>query len=488
MKKNIICMLLMAATVGAISGCGNDEKKDEQLTTVNAFTVGSRIYENSVSYTGYVSADELKRLSFELGGKIESISVEKGDRVQKGQVVALLDDEKLRTASDNAQENVKLANSSVSLANSNIELAKNKIETAQTAADEIEIGIEADKKTLEKIETGIEAEKLNLSKIKSNYESSLTKIQLNYDNIKKTYDDMQSLFDEGVVSRDDYDKAKLAFDTVEEELANTKKTRDTDIDMEEKKIESLEQDHSLQLSQIKDKENKLSQALQQKQAAEIALEQANTSLSQANTSLTQANIALEDSRNNLKKAQLISSIDGYVAQLPLKAGEVTGAGTPVVVIKGGDEVVYVSVPAEDYADFKVGMNALLVQNGVKFTGSVTSIDLYPDETTRTYNMEITPSEKTGFAMASLVDVYISFDSSEYVSVPISSIASIEGIDYVYMVVQNENGENILKSRQVSIVGEDGENVFVKGIENNAVIAADEVKRLYDNEKVQLAER
>ncbi|MBR1737610.1 MAG: efflux RND transporter periplasmic adaptor subunit, partial [Firmicutes bacterium] len=297
-----------------------------------------------------------------------------------------------------------------------------------------------------------------------------------------------SLYDGGVISREDYDKAKLAIDTVAEELANTQKTRDTDIDMEEKKIESLEQDHSLQQSQIRDKENKLEQAKQQKQAAEIALEQANTSYSQANTSLSQANIALEDSQNNLKKAQLISPIDGYVAQLPLKAGEVTGAGTPVVVIKGGDEVINVSVPAEDYADFKVGMNAVLVQDGVEFTGSVTSIDLYPDETTRTYNMEITPSKKTGFAMASLVDVYISFDSSEYVSVPMSSIASIEGIDYVYVIVQNENGDNILESRQVSIVGEDGENVFVKGVENDVMIAADEVKRLYDNEKVQLAKR
>ena len=171
----------------------------------------------------------------------------------------------------------------------------------------------------------------------------------------------------------------------------------------------------------------------------------------------------------------------------MKSGEVTSAGNPVVVVKSGNEVVNVAVPTEDYSKFSVGMEAKLTQDDKELFGKITSIDLYPDETTRTYNLKITPSENGVFALGSLINVNISLDKQNSVFVPISAITSKEGIDYVFCITQNENGENVVSSKEIKIQNVDGENACVTGIDGGTVIVSDEVTNLRDNQKVNLKE-
>lgn len=455
--RNFLIISICSAFL--FSGCGKEEVVNEEITTVNAYTANSKEYENSVSYSGYASADELKRFSFELAGKIDKVLVEKGDMVKAGQVIATLDTETIKMAIDNA--------------NQDIALAKNKIAQIDSSIDEVNIGLEAEKLTLEKAQTGIDSEKISLEKTKETYNSSISKIQLKYDNAKDTYNNTKTLYDNGVCDKTTYDSTKLAFDTVEEELNNTKNSMDRDVSLQEKKIESLQQDYSLQETKIKDMENKLQQAQVQKQAAQIAV--------------NQANIALEKNTKYLNDSSLKSTIDGYVVETPMKSGEVTSAGNPVVVVKSGNEVVNVAVPTEDYSKFSVGMEAKLTQDDKELFGKITSIDLYPDETTRTYNLKITPSENGVFALGSLINVNISLDKQNSVFVPISAITSKEGIDYVFCITQNENGENVVSSKEIKIQNVDGENACITGIDGGTVIVSDEVTNLRDNQKVNLKE-
>ncbi len=455
--RNFLIISICSAFL--FSGCGKEEVVNEEITTVNAYTANSKEYENSVSYSGYASADELKRFSFELAGKIDKVLVEKGDMVKAGQVIATLDTETIKMAIDNA--------------NQDIALAKNKIAQIDSSINEVNIGLEAEKLTLQKAQTGIDSEKISLEKTKETYNSSISKIQLKYDNAKDTYNNTKTLYDNGVCDKTTYDSAKLAFDTVEEELNNTKNSMDRDVSLQEKKIESLKQDYSLQETKIKDMENKLQQAQVQKQAAQI--------------SVNQANIALEKNTKYLNDSSLKSTIDGYVVETPMKSGEVTSAGNPVVVVKSGNEVVNVAVPTEDYSKFSVGMEAKLTQDDKELFGKITSIDLYPDETTRTYNLKITPSENGVFALGSLINVNISLDKQNSVFVPISAITSKEGIDYVFCITQNENGENVVSSKEIKIQNVDGENACITGIDGGTVIVSDEVTNLRDNQKVNLKE-
>jgi len=442
-----------------LSGCKEENPKNEEITTVNPFTVSSKSYENSISYSGYAAADELKRFSFELSGKINKVLVEKGDIVKAGQIIATLDTQTIQMAVNNAKQNIALA--------------KNKISQIDSSINEINIGIEAENLTLQKAQTGIDAEKISLEKTRETYTSTINKIQLKYDNAKDTFENTLTLYNNGVCDKNTYDNAKLALDTVTEELENTKQTMERDISLQEKNIENLENDYSLQETKIKDMENKLEQANIQKQAAQI--------------SVNQAQISLQENTKYLSDSSLKSTIDGYVVETPMKSGEVTSAGTPVVVVKSGDEVINVSVPTEDYAKFTVGMEAKLTQDDKEIYGKITSIDLYPDETTRTYNVKITPSENNVFALGSLINVTISLDKETSVFIPLNSIININGIDYVYCITTNENGDAIAKSKEIKIKSADGENACVEGLESGTRIVADEVKNLRENQKVNIKE-
>ncbi len=563
--------IILIGVIFLFSGCEKEEVKNEEITTVKPFTVITKDYENLVSYSGYASSDELKRFSFELSGKIDEVLVEKGDMVKAGQVIATLDTTTIQMSIDkanqdiaiakqdmaianqdvqnakqdikNANQDVKNANQdvenanqdmanaseTVKNANQNIDLAKNKIAQIDSSIKELNLGLDAERLTLEKAKTGIDAEKLNLEKIKETYTSSINKLQLNYDNALSTFENTKTLFDKGVCDKSAYDSAKLAFDTISEELTNTKQSMEKDISLQEKKIENLEHDYSLQETKIKDMENKIEQAQIQKEAAQISVNQAQTTSNQAKITSNkaevasnkaklaadkakvtankaniasnkagiasnkagiaakEAEIALRQNTKYLSDSSLKSTINGYVVETPMKSGEVTSAGNPVVVVKSTTEIVNVAVPAEDYSKFKIGMNATLTQDDKTVYGKITSIDLYPDETTRTYNIEITPSVNNAFALGSLINVSISLDKEPSVFVPLSSIVDIDGIDYVYCITQNENNQNIVTSKEIKILSTDGENVRISGIESGTIIASNEVKNLRDNQTVNLKE-
>lgn len=454
LKVGILIMLL---TIITFCGCGKDNETTEDLTTIKSYTAVSKNYENSLSYSGHVAADELKRFSFESAGTIKDILVEKGDAVKSGQVIAELDTETIQMQIDNANENIKLA--------------QNKIQQSNTTISDSQIGLKVEELTLDKLQTSIDTETINLKKITDTYNSAIAKIQLNYDDAKKNYENMQQLLDVGGCSQDALDKAKLALDTITQELTEQQDKMNSDISMQNKKIETLNNDYTLQKAKITAQKNKIQQAKDQKNAAEITL--------------NQTKIALEQYKKVLNDTHLKSTIDGYVTDVLMNAGEVTNAGTPVVAVKSTLEIINVAIPTEDYNKITVGMDAKLVQDDNEYYGKVSSIDLYPDETTRTYNIEIIPNTPNVFALGSLVNVTVSLDKKVLVNVPLSSITNIDGIDYVYCIVKNENNQDIVTSHQVKIEESDGENVYISGIDNGTPIAVDEIKKLRDNQKVKV---
>lgn len=440
-----------------LTGCKSESTEEKDLPTVKSFLAVSKDCENNLSYSGYAAADELKRFSFETAGTIKNIYVEKGDAVKNGQVIAELDTE--------------VASMQIDAANENISMAQNKIAQSDTAINEAQVGVNAENLTLEKLKKNIDLENINLKKIQDTYTSAITQLQLNYDDAKKQYENMKVMYDAGGCSKDALDKVKLTFDTVKDELENQKTSMNNDISIQNKKIDSLNDDYSLQETKIQNQKNKLEQAKQQKEAAKITL--------------NQAKITLDQNNKILKDSLLKSTIDGYVTEVPMNAGEVTSAGNPVVVVKSDNEIVNVAIPTEDYGNFYNGMSAKLTQDKNTIDGKVTSISLYPDETTRTYNIEITPDKNNAFALGSVVDVKVLIDSDEFIHIPLSSLFNIDGIDYVYCIEKDENNQNVIKSQEVEIKQSDGENIYVNGIKNGTLVVANEVKNLHDNQNVNV---
>ncbi|MCC8015075.1 MAG: efflux RND transporter periplasmic adaptor subunit [Eubacterium sp.] len=440
--KKIIPLILISALL--LAACGESTASESSPTVVAAEMSESSGYTESLSYTGYAAADETKNFSFLLSGKISEVCVEKGEAVKAGQVLAKLDTESVQLAIDTANDNIRLAENQISQVNTNIAVQK---------------------LTLEKTQIGIDAEKLTLKKIQDSYNSQINTIMTNYNSVKADYDRAKELYENGYISETDFEDAQYALDTVTETLNTAKSNMENDVGLEEKSIESMENDYKLQEQAVKNSEDQLS-------AAQISLSQAKT--------------ALESANKNLTDSTLYSTVDGYVTAVVLKAGEVTSAGTPVVCVKSGDQVINVGVGTADYPKLSTGMKAEVSYNGDTYEASITNIALYPDETTRTYNVEITP-QNCNVAMGTLVNVQIPIGESEGCFIPISSVFNSGGVDYVYVLEEDGYGYYRTVRTEVILGTLNSDKILAENLETGVYVVTDGVTDIYDNQQVSIKE-
>ncbi len=440
MKKRFVAGILMLVFMTGCSGSGEDKAP----ARVAAVRVEADGYTQSLSYTGYAQADETKNFSFPLSGKIAEVYVEKGDKVTEGQLLAKLDVEAIQLAINNANENIRMAQNNITQLNNNIS---------------------AQQLTLEKSRIAIDAEKINLKKIEDSYNSEIDSIQLSYDDIKSDFDRAQELYDSNYISQTDYEDAKYAFDSVEEKLKTARENMENDVNLENKKIETMENDYKLQ---------------------ETAVENSKAQLDGAEISLSQAKIALEQSNKNMNDASLCSTVDGYVTEVVMKAGEVTSAGTPVVCVKSGEQVIDIGVGSGDYDKISAGDKAHIIYNDKTYDGSVTNIALYPDDKTRTYQVEITPVD-CDIAMGTLVNVEIPIGEAKGCFIPISSVFNSEDVDYIYALEEDGYGHYRTVRTEVRLGEVNGDRILAENLTEGLLIISEGVSDVSDNQQVDINE-
>jgi len=87
-----IAMALLPA-IALLSGCSKEEQVVEEIRSVKTITVQELSSGQMRKFSGIVQAAESSTLSFEVGGQVEQVLVDIGDRVRKEQVLAVLDKE-----------------------------------------------------------------------------------------------------------------------------------------------------------------------------------------------------------------------------------------------------------------------------------------------------------------------------------------------------------------------------------------------------------
>jgi multidrug efflux pump subunit AcrA (membrane-fusion protein) len=430
--KKFNLYLLMAICL-LLSGCAREVMNMEQdIKSVKVENIQKLNYTNTLKYSGYVSAEEVKRYSFELGGKILEIPVKEGEVVKEGDVLAKLDTTTVQMAIDNANEN--------------IELAANTIKQIDNVIEQLKIKLES--------------EKINLSKIENTYDSNINKLELKYKNVKDTYERVKTLYGQQAVSKSDFEDAEYAFNTIKEELENTKANKIKDLELQNKSINNVEKE----------------------------LEAAYLKREAANITLNQAQISLEQNTKLLNDSTLTSSVEGYVLQTTVEAGEVVGAGTPVVIVKTGKQVINIGVPVEDMEHLEEGKEVTVIFNEEMCKGTISTVSLYPDEKTRTYNIEIIPQNQN-LVLGSLVTVEIPTENQEGYYIPIDAVTNIGGVDYIYIVEKQDNNEEyyIVKRKEVVLGKVYDERVAVNNLDGVSYIIKEGIKDIKENDKVLIVE-
>jgi len=101
-----------------LAGCGGTEEKEEAIRPVFYQEVGKSITQNVRSFSGVTQSATEAKLSFKVGGLIENVTIDMGDTVKRGAVIARLDDTDYRINYNKAEASLKNAEAQLAAAKS----------------------------------------------------------------------------------------------------------------------------------------------------------------------------------------------------------------------------------------------------------------------------------------------------------------------------------------------------------------------------------
>lgn len=130
--------LTLAAAV-SLTGCSNERPhaapSPETMRNVSVLAVQRGTVPDLVEAVGTVRAVQSSDLASQMMGNIVEIRVREGDRVQRGQVLAVIDDAQPRAALDRATAAVTAAQQQLAAADSDLALAESTLKRYQTLYD-----------------------------------------------------------------------------------------------------------------------------------------------------------------------------------------------------------------------------------------------------------------------------------------------------------------------------------------------------------------
>ncbi|WP_411682240.1 efflux RND transporter periplasmic adaptor subunit [Clostridium thailandense] len=260
---------------------------------------------------------------------------------------------------------------------------------------------------------GAQAEDINKAEI------AVKNAEDNYNYYKDLYDKNVKLYQSGSISRQELEGAKLQADSYKSALDSARQT--------------LQQ---LQIgTRSEDKQGLLAQ-------------------------LNSAKANYASKVNLVQDATLTSDVDGYVVDVLCKEGEMQSAGTPVVLIRGENQVVTIGLSSDDVKKVKVGTKTQVKINDNNLEGEIINIVQMSDKTSGTYSAEIkliNPIDNSSFYVGDIVKVYVNIGDKNSIWIPVNSILN-DGEDYVYIA---ENGRAVRKNVTLGDINEG--KVSVEGL-------------------------
>ena len=119
--KRMVWLLCIAVVLTA---CKEKTEIIEVVRAIKTITISEQATEQIRKFSGLVAAVDSSGLSFQVGGQVETVKVDIGDRVEKGQVLAVLDQEPYQLDVDAAQ--AELVKSRANVVNTKAEAERQK--------------------------------------------------------------------------------------------------------------------------------------------------------------------------------------------------------------------------------------------------------------------------------------------------------------------------------------------------------------------------
>ncbi len=288
-------------------------------------------YLETVIATGKVTGEEVVALSFQTSGNIEIIQVEEGDKVEKGHVFAVLDNQGEKNRISQQENLLKQAELHISKLQNRDHLEAQELLNQALAQEEIALLAYENARDYKVIQS----------------EEMLSQAKINAQSARNFYERSKELFQEELISASDMEEAEKNLKLAESSLTVTQgdyEGSSTDLAQAKKQLEVASSNVSLANSTLDSISNeKLRVARLEKEQAEILLEEAH--LAYDNT-------------------YLIAPRKGQVYRLLTSPGGYVQTGQEIISFIPDAEVNYVEVQVDEDLTGQIiaGLEAVITSN------------------------------------------------------------------------------------------------------------------------------
>ena len=427
MKRVITIVLILGVVLGLTwlsyqtFGGQAIQKQAADDADMEKFVVERDVIEATVSATGSIAPEAEITLTFELGGKVEEIPVEKGQMVEAGDPLA-----KLETAS--LQLQVAQAQATLTLNEARLQQAMKEADAEDIVAVEAELA--SAKANYEKVKAGPTEEELIVAKADMEKAAiALQKAQAEYDEVAWV-PGLSALPQSAALQQAsiDYERAKANYEQIAQPPT-------------ESELKSA-------WAQVVQAQTQLDKLRKNPEPEEVAIAQAQ---------VDQAQAQLEEAQLKLKKAVINAPFDGVVASLGAKVGEMVSSNTPMVVLVDISTFhIDVEIDEIDISQIAVGQDVLI------------TLDALPDEEIAGHVEAIAPTasaDSDGGVVSYVVTVAI--EPSD------ASLRAGMSANTTITTARNENAL-LVPNRYIQIDREDGK-MYVERLEEDGLTSRVEIE-------------
>jgi len=295
--------LLLSLLILSLAACN---RAADAPTAAIPTSDGRQVYQpaaGSITANGTLKPAQQVQLSFGVGGTVESVAVELGEQVEKGQTLAVLDDTDLARAVAQAQVELESAQARLAQLEKDAVPVPERVMAATAAITSAQAAL-----TQARVQAGQRSNQDVIDRWE--LEQAADALQDARDEYQKVLDDPRTTsWAPSSPQARDLDDAQEHYDVV---LA---------------RVEMRAADRGYALA-IADAQARLAQAQLTLYEAEhpVAVE----ALTLAQLDVQRAQLALEAARTDLTRAVLTAPFDGVVSEVPVSVGEWAAPGAPVV--------------------------------------------------------------------------------------------------------------------------------------------------------------
>ena len=397
MKNNKILIFIPIIIISIVSFVNQKNKKNELQVEENLgvpVIIAKVLEENmkdTIFYTGIVNLDKELTVFSQTNGIIENMNLEIGERINKNDIIALIDKEQLNIKKNKMEEKSEINDSKIEKSVLDKKILKEKINLLSINIKEVE-------KNIEEIESKIKSGSINLSVLKNQYQRDL------------------DLFKNNALPKSKFEISEANY------LAS---------------IENLEQ---LNILLDKAKINKEKIINEQKQL-NLNVMQIDTSLKQIKAEKAIDYEDIKDINLQLSYTEIRSNVNGIILEKYKEGGELLGVGQAIIKIGDDSRInLLINIPEELANKLNIGLSANIKFNGIEniYTGILTK--KYPEINKKTglLSLEFQVNNEENLlkkGMTGKLELVLE-EKNNVLKIPKEAIIEKNGKSYVFVVVNN----------------------------------------------------